>query len=450
MEDPISDSYILPDSDPVPNTVEGSTITVAAAQGETESASFVLRSGNDPLNHIRITPPALKRQGGTEQIPSENIDIRLVKVWYQASDSIHRLHGGGKTLVPELLVHDSDLVRVDHDHQVNLLRNAARLNDAERLLPFSIPSRSNQQVWMTVMVPQHIPAGRYAGEVHVAGESAGAAFSTQVPLTVDVLPFQLAEAPIEYALYYLAWWNPGQPTLDARAKTSVQLLAELQDMRAHGLTNVAIDHDYPPDQELIGLTETLRRMRAAEFRTKTLLYVDWKVSQAGDPGLYARKLLTLMRTARQQGFAQVLVYNLDEKDSQTLLKQRSSFELAHQYGLQNFVAFNAGRLEALKGLSTWGVPRGTPRTVQVARQAGIIPWAYGDPQAGEERPLTYRERYGISLWLDGFDGACDYAYQTASFGWDDWGDPKWRSHNMTIQPSQTDFYAAMGRVSRGH
>ena len=278
-------------------------------------------------------------------------------------------------------MHDSDLVRVDHDHQVNLLRNAARLNDAERLLPFSIPSRSNQQVWMTVMVPQHIPAGRYAGEVHVAGESAGAAFSTQVPLTVDVLPFQLAEAPIEYALYYLAWWNPGQPTLDARAKTSVQLLAELQDMRAHGLTNVAIDHDYPPDQELIGLTETLRRMRAAEFRTKTLLYVDWKVSQAGDPGLYARKLLTLMRTARQHGFAQVLVYNLDEKDSQTLLKQRSSFELAHQYGLQNFVAFNAGRLEALKGLLDVGVlPRGTPRTVQVARQAGIIPWAYGDPQ----------------------------------------------------------------------
>ncbi len=432
VEDPISDSYILPDSDPVPNTVEGSTITVAAAQGETESASFVLRSGNDPLKHIRITPPALKRQGGTEQIPSENIDIRLVKVWYQASDSIHRLHGGGKTLVPELLVHDSDLVRVDHDHQVNLLRNAARLNDAERLLPFSIPSRSNQQVWMTVMVPQHIPAGRYAGEVHVAGESAGAAFSTQVPLTVDVLPFQLAEAPIEYALYYLAWWNPGQPTLDARAKTNVQLLAELQDMRAHGLTNVAIDHDYPPDQELIGLTETLRRMRAAEFRTKTLLYVDWKVSQAGDPGLYARKLLTLMRTARQHGFAQVLVYNLDEKDSQTVLKQRSSFERAHQYGLQNFVAFNAGRLEALKGLLDVGVlPRGTPRTVQVARQAGIIPWAYGDPQAGEERPLTYRERYGISLWLDGFDGACDYAYQTASFGWDDWGDPKWRSHNMT-------------------
>jgi glycosyl hydrolase family 123 len=432
VEEPISDTYILPDSDPVPNTRESSTITIAAAQGETEPASFVLRSGTDALSQVRITAPSLKRQRGTGEIPSQNIDIRLVKAWYQASDSIHRLHGGGKTLVPELLVHDSDLVRIDHQHQVNLVRDVARLNDAERLLPFSIPPRSNQQIWMTVVVPESIAAGPYTGEVTVEGERGGAPFSTHVQLTVHVLPIRLAEAPIDYALYYLAWWNPGQPNLDARAKTGAQLLAEFQDMRAHGLTNVAIDHDSLHDQDFTALTETLRRMRAANFRTNTLLYVDWKVSQAADPALYARKLLSLKQTAREQGFAQVLVYNLDEQDSETLLKHRASFELAHQHGLKNFVAFNAGRLETLSGLLDLVVlPRGTPRTVQIARQAAIIPWAYGDPQAGEEKPFTYRARYGIGLWLDGFDGACDYAYQTANFGWDDWGDPKWRPHNMS-------------------
>jgi hypothetical protein len=173
-------------------------------------------------------------------------------------------------------------------------------------------------------------------------------------------------------------------------------------------------------------------MRAADFRAGTLLYVDWKVSQAADPASYARKLLSLTRTAREQNFAEVLIYNQDEKDAQTLLTQRASFELAHQHGLRNFVAFNAGRLEALSGLLDVVVlPRGNASTAQAAKQAEMIPWAYGDPQAGEEKPYTYRDRYGISLWLDGFDGACDYAYQTASFGWDDWGDAKWRSHNMT-------------------
>jgi hypothetical protein len=203
-------------------------------------------------------------------------------------------------------------------------------------------------------------------------------------------------------------------------------------MRTHGLTNVAIDHNYIADRGFTSLAETLRQLRAADFRAKTLLYVDWKVSHAGDPTSYAEKLLSLARTAREQGFEKVLIYNQDEKDAQTLLKNRVSFELAHQHGMGNFVAFNAGSLEALRGLLDVVVlPRGTARTVQVAKEAGMIPWAYGDPQAGEEKPFTYRDRYGISLWLDGFDGACNYAYQTASFGWDDWGDPKWRSHNMT-------------------
>ena len=51
---------------------------------------------------------------------------------------------------------------------------------------------------------------------------------------------------------------------------------------------------------------------------------------------------------------------------------------------------------------------------------------------GEEKPETYRRKYGFKLWLDGFDGSCAYAYQTGSWrdpsGWDDWGSDKWRPH----------------------
>lgn len=432
VTEPISNGYILPYSDPVPNTSPDTSLMVTAARGETEPASFVIRSGDRELELVTIATTGLKKAGGADGLPPAAIDIRVVKAWYQASDSIHRQHGGGKILVPELLLHDPDLVRVDHQEQVNLIKNVDRLQDADRLLPFTVPARSNQQVWLSITVPPDASGGRYDGDVTITFRSGNDQIATQLRLTVDVLPVRLAEPVIDYALYYLAWLNRGQPGLDARAKTVGQLQAEFSDMRAHGLTNIAIDHDYATDRDLRSLSIALERMRAADFKGRDLLYVDWKVTEAADRQSYSRKLMAVLAAAHTFGFSDLYVYNLDEKDAKTLLKNRQAFQIAHELGAKNFVAFNSGNLEALSGLLDVAVlPRGTVKTSQVGKRVGITPWAYGDPQAGEEKPFTYRERYGISLWLDGFDGACDYAYQTGSFGWDDWADPKWRAHNMT-------------------
>jgi glycosyltransferase involved in cell wall biosynthesis len=432
VSEAISNEYILPYSDPVPNTSQDPILSIVAARGETEPASFVIRSGDRGLEQVAITIDGLKRAGGTDVLPAAAIDLRLVKSWYQASDSIHRQHGGGKRLVSELLLHDGDLVRVDHQEQVNLIRDVDRLRDADHLLPFDVPARSNQQVWISITVPPETQAGRYDGDVTIATGGGNGRVSAQLKLTVDVLPFRLSEPAINYALYYLAWLNTGQPGLDARAKTTGQLQAEFVDMRAHGLTNIAIDHNYAADRDLRSLSVALERMRGAEFKATNLLYVDWKVTDASDRESYGQKLSAILKAARNFGFTDLYVYNLDEKDARTLLKNRLAFEMAHELGAKNFVAFNSGNLEALSGLLDVAVlPRGTVRTSQVGKNVGIMPWAYGDPQAGEEKPFTYRDRYGISLWVDGFDGACDYAYQTGTFGWDDWADPKWRAHNMT-------------------
>lgn len=428
---PISNTYILPYSDPVPNTTSLPPLTLMAARREIEAASFVIRSGDHALQDIRIAIDNFKLDGRNERISKDNIDIRLVKVWYQASDSIHRQHGGGKILVPELLLHDPDLVRVNHQEQINLVKNVDFLNDTDQLLPFNIPARTNQQIWITVAVPEEAPGGRYESSIDISFAIQGKSFTAQVPVILTVLPVQLAEPPIEYALYYLAWLNDKSPNLDARAKTIPQLRAELQDMRAHGLTNIALDHNYPGDNEFESFKEVLRQMRLAGFKASRLLYVDWKVSHAMNTELYSKKVTLLLNLARTHGFGEAFLYNLDEKDSQTLLRSRASFEVTHQKGAKNFVAFNSGNLEALSGLLDIVVlPRGNIKAVQIAKKVAITPWAYGDPQAGEEKPFTYRDRYGINLWLDGFDGACDYAYQTGSFGWNDWGDPKWRAHNM--------------------
>jgi hypothetical protein len=431
VDDPISDTYILPYSDPVPNSSNILSLDMSAARGEIESVSFVIRSGDYDLNNVVIVSSDLTREGTSERIAADHVDVRLVKSWYQASDSIHRQHGGGKVLVPELLLHDSDLVRVDHQEQVNLVKNIGSLQDAERIVPFTLPSRTNQQVWVTVTIPPQSIGGRYRGEIKVTFSSQGKVYSPLVSIAANVLPFRLSQPPVEYALYYLAWLNTGKPNLDARAKTFEQLGEDLKDMRAHGLTNVAVDHNYMADGAFTNLSQTLRQMRAADFTTNRLLYVDWKVSDSNDSERYSRKVKSLVEVAQAHGFFDVFLYNLDEKDSQTLLKNRQSFQIAHNHSAKNFVAFNSGGLESLSGILDLAVlPRGTVRTVNISKKVSITPWAYGDPQAGEEKPFTYRDRYGFNLWLDGFDGACDYAYQTGTFGWDDWGDPKWRPHNM--------------------
>ena len=71
-------------------------------------------------------------------------------------------------------------------------------------------------------------------------------------------------------------------------------------------------------------------------------------------------------------------------------------------------------------------------------------WAYNDPQGWEERPLTHRSVYGVKLWAEGFDGVCQYTYQSATdkerLGWDDWAHERWGPDTMS--------YAARTRPTR--
>jgi hypothetical protein len=60
-------------------------------------------------------------------------------------------------------------------------------------------------------------------------------------------------------------------------------------------------------------------------------------------------------------------------------------------------------------------------------------WSYSNPQVGVENPEVYRRNYGLLLWKDKYDGACDYAYQwSAGNIWNDFDSPGgWRGHNFT-------------------
>jgi len=82
LVEPISPFPILPDTWPVPG-IAGNEIQITAATDQYEAASFVLRSELREYNDVNVEVSDLSGPGG--RLPKEQVDIRLVKAWYQAS-----------------------------------------------------------------------------------------------------------------------------------------------------------------------------------------------------------------------------------------------------------------------------------------------------------------------------------------------------------------------------
>jgi len=63
-----------------------------------------------------------------------------------------------------------------------------------------------------------------------------------------------------------------------------------------------------------------------------------------------------------------------------------------------------------------------PELVPKVHGVGGLILSYGNPQAGVEKPDTYRRNYGLRLWAAGYDGSMNYEYQSCGdHPWDDFG-----------------------------
>ena len=566
VSEPISDSMILPYSDPVPNTISGNTLSVQACRGEYEPVSFVIRSGTEALENVTISTQPLQKIGGEGIISASEIDVRVAKAWYQAGLSLDRRTGEEKRLTPELLLHDSDLVRVDHEHQVNLVRDMSSLRDAESIVPFTIPPTTNQQIWITLHVPQDAASGQYQSNLSISFNTGGQPVEIGLTLNATVNTYELAESPIPYGLFYLGEHESTYNKLSSRTKNPTQMYEEFLDMRRHGLTQIALTHSYTTSQDgspdFSALSPAIQLMRDAGFTTNRFLYVDWQVTDYDDANKYTNKIQGLKNLLESNGFTDWYVYSKDESTYEVLSGYKDSMRLVQNLNGKNFVACYRSVAEQMGGFldaailprstsltdfsvaggnivqnedmskpfgalgAAWnksdtqsltienGVLNKTPETFYVyfaqtvpvqpglsyeltyevvtgtnpglflatgggslvdqdiimpsttgwhtvsfttgagnslrfgatrestfqidnvsvtslgAQQSYVmLPWAYNHPQAGKELPGTYRNEYGLSIYLDGYKGVSNYAYQHG-YHWDDWGDEVWRAHVM--------------------
>lgn len=441
IPEPITNYKILPFTEKIENAVKSDTISITAAKDSYEPASFVIRSGDVDLKDMMIEVTDLKakvkgKNGRirTAIIPKENIDIRVVKCWYQAGDQLHDTKN--KILKPELLLHEDGLVRIDYDKQVVLLRNYERIQDADNLKTFSVPKRQNKQIWLTVHIPEKLHHGKYSGIVRVLVKGK---IKKELGLDAEVLPFALPQPMLDYALFYEGYLaGIEEPKIDSRQKTLEQMRYELRDMAAHGLTNATLWHEvnrdiakWVDDWELLKLTLDLRQ--EIGWGAMPLLYLDWRNTFKEDTVVYKKKVEKIISVAKSYGINEVYIYGVDEKRGVELFALRSLYQTVREAGAKNFVAITESdflsRASDLIDIPIfWGIPGIHIKKMDSIKKQGIKVWKYSQPQAGLEDPETYRHNYGIKLLANGFSGACNYQYQRGA--WNDFADPRGRMNTM--------------------
>ena len=422
--EPISNEKVLPQKFPVSAPL-GTELAIRACRGEYEPASFAVYA---PEQLRDVTVHSGEARCGDLTIPASRIDVRIVKCWWQAGVGIGDLRH--PTLTPELLLKDPDLVRVDNDAKRNVLRNPEAPRDAKQLRPISIPAGSTQQFWVTVHVPEDAQAGTYRGTIRL---DAAEAPPLELGMTIEVLPFRLEEPLLEYSIYYRGRLTPdGKGSISSEGKSQSQYLAEMLNLKAHGVTHPTC---YQPCGELLDRIIRLRKQAGITVDPYYSLGLGTGAPQTAE-ALEAMKRRIRAGVAQfgNHGIKEVYSYGIDEASGSRLKAERDAFNAVHQAGAKVFVACSTGAFELVGDLLDLAIHAGRPLPEEAEKWhgAGQRIFSYANPQVGVEEPETYRRNFGLALWQAGYDGACNYAYQHA-FGhiWDDFDNNSYRDHVFT-------------------
>jgi hypothetical protein len=374
---------VLPQTVDLPLGDPAGRVRLTACPGEIASGSLVLWA---PDGLKGALPAATDLSGPAGVIPAATIDFKWVKCWHQGSTAPHWWHRSLKrALIPELLLNDDDLVRVDRDKECTLLRLSFPegdryvdisepapwtgkyewsgrsiaefpVRDGARLLPADLPAGENKQVWLTSKVPDATPAGRYTGTVRVlAGEQKLA----EIPIEVDVLPWRLPAPRTHYdssreytgGIYY---WGRLDPEGTGRVggyfwKNERQFRAELRLMREHNITAPALAGlDITAEEPY--LRRHLAILREEGFGGTLYLSSSGNlVNKRGQPTTEPEDLKGLRERvrgfqglAKEYGFTKVYFYGADEAGPDVFRQMLPSYKLVREEGGEVFTSGSPG------------------------------------------------------------------------------------------------------------
>lgn len=427
----ITDIKILPDS-VIPSDYLSTTISVFACRGEYEPASFVVR-GTSAVNGLTVTASALQRQGGAGSISNANVDIRVVKCWYQAG------YDDGKSqkhLTPELLLKDNSFVKVENTNNYIKLSTGAYvwisevktntgweinwntnfpIQDSATLQSVNIGPNSNQQFWVTVKIPEAAVAGVYTGAIHLADSGS---LNKDIALSVFVPDMYLSLPYINYSIYYSSVLNTNG-SISHVHKNETQLRAELKDLLAHGIINPTVYPQY------------------SNTNVASILGMRNEIGLTNDPFYYMGLTIASYGTnlpALTNAYAQLAAYfapygaqhlYITAPDEQNMNNSanRAQISAIHNVGGKVFCAqVWPGDAESIADLLDVVIKNGAPNAsiTDLYHSYGHKVFSYAYPFSAAELPEIIRRNYGLLMWHNDYDGVMNWAYQgTACNIWND-------------------------------
>ena len=451
---PISPVMILPHGRYVPGT-PSSEISVVAARGEYEPASFVVSAMSD-IHSLSVAVSDLR--SGSRTIPGVRVDVKAVKCWYQAGTAWvgNRQDKSKRILTPELLLNDDTLVRVDEEKEENYAKlsfpdgqkyvwisdpkevsfyrrlpvDTFPVKDAPVLLPLDIPAGQNKQFWLTVNVPTDAEPGTYSGTISLRTPDAALGDLT---LNVRVLPFDLLPPYYTSSMDYHGNLDPsGKGAIGSDLKSRKQFRGELKNMVAHGLRNC---QHYGIHKKMLGEVLKIREEVGMDNRTlylKNTIPIGRATAPAALEAI-KKNVRDILAFTRAYGTEVVYFYGTDELSGEELTWQRAAWQAVREAGGKIFVAGGGDNIEMMGDIQDMHVRSGWPNKDEVARwhAFGHKIFCYDNPQTGVENPLVYRRNFGLVLWKYGYDGASTNAYQhTFGATWNDFDNPTYRSHTI--------------------
>ena len=401
-DNPITNYRVIPTARIIDGEI-GNEIRAFASPGEYEPATFMLLPSRETT--VTFDRSDLRSEAGL--LRSEVIDLRVVKVWYQAGINIGEV--SQRLLTPELLLKDQGLVEVDHRKKANVVRNMDAPRDAKELQPVHIEALEPRQFWLTIHVPEDAAPGEYTGKIVVHAAGLG---DRELTVKLLILPIKLEEPHLEYSLYYRGCLRAGSPPfVSSEHKTAQQLEAEFRNMKAHGITNPNVYQRFTQPY----LDQYLDARARAGLRMDSLYYLGVGTGSASNDAQIAKRLALIERTLayfRSKGAGEVYFHGSDEAHGEALKRQRKMWQAVHEAGGKVFVACSTGFFGLVGDLLDCPVvSRQSPADVPRVHAHGHKMHNYSNPPGAIEQPCTYR--YHVGLWLarSGMDGLQTYAYQ---------------------------------------
>lgn len=457
------------------------TLNIFAAQGEFESALLVVVPFS-PQKSFTLRVGDLR--DGSRVFPKAAIDAKVVKRWYRSGGAWMTYHADKRqrVLVPDLLINDDSIMRVDEirasnemlmrwprgDRYVDISRYdydqvymdhaTIPFRDAESLQPLDLPEAGrNQPYCLTFNVSTNTVPGLYTGKIELLADNKPIG---DVAVNLRVLPFALPEAKTYYdtSRTYFSHINYAATASEEIFASSIRHLKE------HNLLNASRVADTPWQIEIA---------RKAGYPLKELV-------SAGSPsprmwwrnfGGPSNALTTEDKACLDHLFERDLKRQLDyydkhigpgtcffncgasEASSHSALVQRleHGVDIYHASGRAFLMTHGMG--EALPFFT--GDFNGMDSTTHISREwadlwhaAGGRIMNYANPFPGAENPAWFRRRIGLEMYKDHYDGQMLHGYLARFWNeFPEWpgGDGNYRNFGM-VYPQQDGIISTLAMI----